>query len=47
VTPIPYPPLTAEDPRQQLRELKTYLYQLAEQLNYALEQLERRIEDVR
>lgn len=39
---IPYPNLSDGEPRQQLRELKAYLYRLADQLNYALEELERR-----
>ena len=36
-----YPVITGEDPRQQLQQLKSYLFQLVDQLNYALEQLER------
>ena len=38
---IPYPNITAEEPKQQLREMKAYLYRLADQLNFALEALER------
>lgn len=36
-----YPNITGEDPRQQLQQLKSYLFQLVDQLNYALELLER------
>lgn len=39
---IPYPNITAEDPKQQLQQLRAYLYRLADQLNFALEELERR-----
>lgn len=41
MTPIPYPNITGEDPREQLEKLRKYLIQLADQLNYTLEQLER------
>ena len=37
-----YPNITGEDPRKQLEQLKRYLFQLVDQLNYTLEQLERR-----
>lgn len=40
-----YPNITGEDPRQQLQQLKRYLFQLVDQLNYALEQLERSVRD--
>lgn len=33
---IRYPSITAADPRQQLEEIRSYLYQLADQLNYIL-----------
>ena len=36
-----YPNITGEDPRKQLEQLKSYLFQLVDQLNYTLEQLER------
>lgn len=36
-----YPNITGDDPREQLQQLKSYLFQLVDQLNYALEQLER------
>lgn len=36
-----YPNITGEDPRKQLEQMKSYLFQLVDQLNYALEQLER------
>lgn len=42
-----YPNISGEDPRQQLQQLKRYLFQLVDQLNYALEQLERGLKDVR
>lgn len=38
---FPYPNITGQTPQEQLRELKTYLYRLADQLNYTLNQLER------
>ena len=34
---IRYPSITAADPRQQLEEIRSYLYQLAEQLQFLLE----------
>ena len=36
-----YPNITGEDPRKQLEQMKSYLFQLVDQQNYALEQLER------
>ena len=39
--PIRYPSITGSDPRQQLGEIKSYLYQLADQLNYILTRLEK------
>ena len=36
-----YPNITGEDPRKQLEQMKSYLFPLVDQLNYALEQLER------
>ena len=36
-----YPNITRDDPRKQLEQLKSYLFQLVDQLNYTLEQLER------
>ena len=36
-----YPNITGEDPQKQLEQMKSYLFQLVDQLNYALEQLER------
>lgn len=41
---IPYPNITGDDPCQQLRELKAYLYRLADLLNFTLEQLDRQTE---
>ena len=38
---LPYPNITAGDPRAQVEQLKSYLYQLVDQLNYALNQLEK------
>ena len=35
-----YPNITGEDPRKQLEQLKSYLFQLVDHLNYTLEQLE-------
>ena len=39
--PIRYPSITGSDNKQQLAEIKNYLYQLADQLNYILTRLER------
>ena len=39
--PIRYPSITGSDSKQQLREIKNYLYQLADQLNYILTRLEK------
>ena len=39
--PIRYPSITGSDPRQQLGEIKNYLFQLADQLNYILARLEK------
>ena len=36
-----YPNITGDDPRKKLEQLKSYLFQLVDQLNYTLEQLER------
>lgn len=41
MTELRYPNITGEDPRQQLQQLKRYLFQLVDQLNMALERLER------
>ena len=38
--PIPYPNITDSDPARQLREVRAYLYQLVDRLNFILEQLE-------
>lgn len=43
-THIPYPNITESDPARQLREVRAYLYQLADRLNYILEQLERGVD---
>lgn len=37
---IRYPSITAAEPRQQLEEIRSYLYQLADQLNYILSRKE-------
>lgn len=34
--PIRYPSIPAGDQKQQLEQIKSYLYQLADQLNYIL-----------
>lgn len=39
--PIRYPSITGSDQKQQLGEIKNYLYQLADQLNYILTRLEK------
>lgn len=39
--PIRYPSITGASPQQQLTEIKNYLYQLADQLNYILTRLEK------
>lgn len=38
---LPYPKITARDPAGQVAELKSYLYQLIDQLNYQLQLLEK------
>ena len=38
---IPYPKITARDPAGQVAELKSYIYQLVDQLNYQLRELEK------
>ena len=38
---IPYPKITARDPVGQVAELKSYLHQLVDQLNYQLRELEK------
>lgn len=40
-----YPNITGDDPRKQLEQLKSFLFQLVDQLNYTLELLERRNDD--
>lgn len=37
---IPYPNIPDGRPEDQIRQIKSYLYQLTDQLNYALRQLE-------
>lgn len=39
--PIRYPSITGASPQQQLTEIRNYLYQLADQLNYILTRLEK------
>ena len=39
--PIRYPSITGTSHQQQLPEIKNYLYQLADQLNYILTRLEK------
>lgn len=39
-TQIRYPSITANDPEGKLRQIQSYLYQLADQLNVALRVLE-------
>lgn len=39
--PIRYPSITGSDVKQQLGEIKRYLFQLADQLNYILARLEK------
>lgn len=38
---LPYPKITATDPAGQVAQLKSYLYQLIDQLNYQLQLLEK------
>lgn len=38
---LPYPKISAPDPSGQLAELKSYIYQLVDQLNYQLRELEK------
>ena len=44
MTNLPYPKITATDPVRQVAELKSYLYQLVDQLNYQLMELEKKKE---
>lgn len=37
---LQYPSITATTPQGQVEQLKSYLYQLVDQLNYQLNQLE-------
>lgn len=37
---IPYPNIPEGRPEEQIRQMKSWLYQLTDQLNYALRQLE-------
>lgn len=37
---IPYPNIQEGRPEDQIRQIKSYLYQLTDQLNYALRQME-------
>lgn len=37
---IPYPHITATTDKEQIAQIQSYLYQLAEQLNWALSTLE-------
>lgn len=39
---IQYPKIREGTPEEQLRQIKSYLYQLVDMLNYALEQLEKK-----
>ena len=39
--PIRYPSITGSEVKQQLGEIKRYLFQLADQLNYILARLEK------
>lgn len=38
---LPYPNVSNGTPEQQVQQLKRYLYQLVDQLNYQLKQLEK------
>lgn len=41
MTNLPYPKISATTPAGQVAELKSYLYQLIDQLNYTLKELEK------
>lgn len=41
MTNIRYPSITGRTPQEQLEQMKSYLYQLADQLNWALSLLEK------
>lgn len=41
MTQIPYPNIPEGRPEDQIRQIKSYLYQLTDKLNYALQQLEK------
>lgn len=38
---LPYPNITATDPRGQVEQMKSYLHQMVDKLNYTLDQLEK------
>jgi len=38
---LPYPSVTGGNPQEQVAQLRAYLYQLVDQLNYLLEQIEK------
>ena len=38
---LPYPSITPGNPQNQVEEIKRYLYQLVDALNYQLNQLEK------
>ena len=42
---IPYPGITGATPQEQLAQIKSYLHQLADQLNWALSVLDKTKEE--
>lgn len=42
MTNLPYPNITGGTPQEQVQQLRSYLYQLVDQLNYTIKQLEKK-----
>lgn len=45
--PFQYPNITGKTEKEQIAQMRNYLFQLADQLNYALSQMEKEIHEVR
>lgn len=43
---LPYPNIPDGRPEEQIRQLKSYLYQLTDKLNYVIQQLENQKKEV-
>ncbi len=44
MTNLPYPSITGTNPQEQIQQLRSYLYQLVDMLNYTLAQLDKKEE---